>query len=110
MSHTQKGNRMFFSCESASAELKIMRGNLGFLTSVFSHDRGLGHGRLIMTEITEWADLSKMTLELIALGYAAGKLKPNLSEEELVWFYEKFGFYRVPHYLPRMRRDFVESL
>ena len=75
---------MRFHFESAA----LYVGGDGFVYSFFSREPGRGHGSKLLRSVVKWADCLSMDLTLSVEPYG----HKNLSQEELVKFYKKFGF------------------
>lgn len=78
-----------FRFEKASADLVIWGNGTATLSSLYAITPGQGHGSGVMHLILDYADAHDLTLILVARRF---KNPRGLSNDELVKFYEKFGF------------------
>lgn len=83
--------------------------NTGRLSSLFSVIRNQGYASALMQEICDWADENDVYLWLVAKPY--GTPHGTLNPEQLVRFYQRFGFTQKPaatrntlHRKPNKRR------
>lgn len=84
-----------FNHESASCTVAV-DGNAGTVLRVYSKTRGEGHATGLLTKVIEYADKNGLRLNLRARQYG-GPIQTMLSNEDLVKFYEKFGFEVAPY-------------
>ena len=80
-----------FVYETASLTLAIWEDTHGSFIDVISVEKGKGHATGLMNSLTEFADLSGMRLTTQA---EPDGDEPRLSDNQLIAFYEKFGFVR----------------
>jgi GNAT superfamily N-acetyltransferase len=85
--------RVPFQYASATATVNMVADDIGFLNSVYARDRRMGHASGLMEQVISWADGKDVTLHLTAQGYGNGRIMHN---QDLIAFYERFGFRRVP--------------
>lgn len=89
-----------FEFASATATLKFKNG--GFvLTDVNASERRCGHGSGVLKMVVEFADHHGYSIGLEARAYKFRKDEPIMSPDELISFYQKFGF-RVTQMRPRI--------
>lgn len=82
--------------ESASAVLKERDGMVQ-LRNVQSKKGGLGHGTGVMLLVCKYADRHQLDLYLQVRPYRS-PVNPNvLNVSQLIVFYEKFGFRKLPN-------------
>jgi GNAT superfamily N-acetyltransferase len=81
-----------FRFESATCEVQVKDGR-GLVMRVYSKHRGRGHARGLLRLVTEWADENGIELYLRAQGYG-GPTQTMLDNNQLIKFYESFGFER----------------
>lgn len=81
-----------FHFESASCEVTIVMGR-GLVHRVYSQVRSRGHAKGLLRRVTEWADENDLELFLRAQGYG-GPTQTMLDANQLIKFYESFGFVR----------------
>lgn len=94
--------RIVFEFEAASARLQVLDDKHAILRNVFCEDRGKGYGRGLMQKIINYADERDLVIDLnvMPFGYSDA-MTPN----ELISFYEKFGFKSLgPLYPKQMAR------
>lgn len=80
--------------ESASVRIKEKNGKY-ILTNLIALERGLGHATRLMERVSEYADVQRIDLELIASPSRLLPINTILTHEELVIFYHKFGFREI---------------
>lgn len=69
----------------------LIKDGKGFVSHLYSRLRGQGHATGVLTAVCEFADKNGLELYLFARGYG-GPVQTMLNSEQLVAFYEKFGF------------------
>lgn len=85
-------NYVEFHHQSASCEVFLDNG-VGLVHRVYSKDRGRGQGSALLRRVTEWADENGLELFLRAQAYGH-PVQTILDNNQLIKFYEKFGFER----------------
>lgn len=88
-----------FRHESASANLHIWDDNRSTLSEVFAEQPGLGHGTELLRKVAAYADLHNLHI-LIAVQQFFYRDNRGLNNQQLVSFYSKFGFERIPDTKP----------
>ena len=97
LKHHNSATRLYlkgFMFDSATAKLAVYDDETAYLSNVFSRRRGLGHASKVMNMVTDYADEHGLYLYLEAKQYGYSDSKA-LRNEDLVVFYEKFGFIRI---------------
>ncbi len=96
---------MEFRFESATCRLTPHGDGTADLTHLYSGQRGNGHATGVVTLALRYADEHELETYLLARGYG-GPTQTMLSNEQLVEFYNKFGFVAIdgPFSTPRMKR------
>lgn len=88
--------------ESARCWVRPRGDGTARLTNLWSDRPGLGHASKLMGLVVEWAEAELMVIDLTVQRYGG---RPNtLSSDELVVFYEKFGFEEVEYFPVKMVR------
>lgn len=80
-----------FTYGQASAYIFPLDEDTYAISNVWSTERGVGHGTGVMEEIINWADAYEVTLRLVVQRYGNPNW-PGLDNQQLIRFYEKFGF------------------
>lgn len=85
-------NRMVFKYLSATVEIAESFGEPTWkVVNLKSEEPGRMHATVLMTGLCEWADERKIDLFLIAQA-SGDPRKGTLNNDQLMRFYEKFGF------------------
>ena len=82
---------MDFHYKSATCRLAIHGDGNADVTHVYSIQRGKGHASGLLRLVTEYADSNDLQLYLLSRGYG-GPVQTMLPPDDLIQFYEKFGF------------------
>lgn len=98
-----------FRYETASAYLDFLADDMSILNSVRSEMRGVGDGTGLMKAVCAYADENCMSVLLYVGAEDIDDIEMGrpLTDEELVKWYEKFGFklqYTQPEMHPQMLR------
>lgn len=80
-----------FKNDAAYIKLKQLDNKTACVVNLFSYDRGKGHARDVLQQAIDFADSFGIQLVTKAKRYHDGD---GLTDDELVIFYEKFGFVR----------------
>lgn len=83
--------RVPFRYESAQGHIDVVEDNLGIVMSVRAQFKRQGHGTGLMYLITRWADENNCVLLLHAQVFERNGIPNN---DQLRYFYERFGFVR----------------
>lgn len=99
--------RIGFRYEDAGCDLVVTPATV-HLINLYSATLRQGYGTKVMELACAWADANGRTMRLTADGYSATAGRPLMSPEQLVKFYEKFGFVQdsswADKFPPRMIR------
>ena len=85
------GTRKSFNVGKASGRLLIWTDGVARVSGIISRNKGQGEGSELMTQICKYADENGLDLSLYVQRY--GDPHQGLSNEQLISFYMKFGFY-----------------
>lgn len=85
-------NTLTFRHGSASALLLIYEFGPCLVTTLYSNDPGKGHAKAVMQEIVDYADERGLSLALSARQFNNER---GLNNDQLILFYEKFGFHLI---------------
>lgn len=81
--------------ESTSVEIFMdWDKRVGRLSNLFSVVRGNGYASKLLNDICDWADENRIDLWLVAKPF--GVPRGALDQNQLIDFYEKFGFHQIP--------------
>jgi GNAT superfamily N-acetyltransferase len=96
---TKKPRVLQFKHESATLTFTDWKDGTASISDVFSAEKRKGHATNLLNEITSFAD--KKGLILLTAAEAYGE-EPRMSTNQLVTFYERFGFVAIgddPEYM-----------
>lgn len=85
--------RTTFRYGEAEVTLVYEDDNTAMLVGLFSRNRGHGEAKAVMLEATRYADKHGIAVWLEARRY--GDWRTSLDNDQLMTFYERFGFDRV---------------
>lgn len=79
-----------FKFQSARVTLEHFDNGTAKLSGLYSEERGQGHASELLMEVTRYADKHELAMWLILQRF--GDPHGGLSNQQLVSFYQKFGF------------------
>lgn len=80
-----------FNYEFSTARMTLWDDGVGYISGVYSRVRGKGHATQVFMDMCDYADRNVLILQLDVSAYGPNT-QGKLTDEQLMGFYEKFGF------------------